>query len=97
MAFRVELTKTSLANLESIYESIHAESSEQAFRWFNGLERAILSLRENSDGGSRAPENGAFRQLLYGRKPNFYRISIRCITKKALSECITSATVPGPH
>lgn len=74
MAFRVELTRTALANLEAIFESIHADSSELAFRWFNGLERAILSLRESPDRGSRTPESESFRHLLYGTKPHFYRI-----------------------
>lgn len=74
MAFRVDLTKTALANLELIYESIRAESSKQAFRWFNGLERAILSLRTNPDRGSRTPESQNFRQILYGSKRHFYRI-----------------------
>src|SRR5271157_1411624 len=42
MTFRVELTSRAQQDLAAIYEYIHAGSSTHAFRWFNGLEDAIL-------------------------------------------------------
>ncbi len=48
MAFRVELTRRARRDLAAIYDYIEASSSTQAFRWFNGLNDAILSLGKPS-------------------------------------------------
>lgn len=70
MAFRVELTPRALRDLGAIYEHIQAESSTQAFAWFNGLEAAILSLEQQPERGSVTRETSRLRQLLYGNKPH---------------------------
>jgi toxin ParE1/3/4 len=75
--FLVELTARAERDLAAIYEHIHAESSEHAFEWFNGLEAAILSLAIQPERGMRTPENRALRQLLYGNKPHVYRVIYR--------------------
>jgi len=48
--------------------------SVQAHAWFNGLERLVLSLAEHPARGAVIPEDGSLRHLLYGRKPNVYRV-----------------------
>jgi toxin ParE1/3/4 len=75
--YLVELTARAARDLAAIYEYIHAESSEQAFEWFNGLEAAILSLASQPERGMRTRENPVLRQLLYGNKPHVYRVIYR--------------------
>ncbi len=82
MAFLVELTNRAQRDLAAIYEYIQAETSDQAFRWFNGLEAAIFSLASQPEYGVRTPENSALRQLLDGNKPHVYRVIYR-IGKRA--------------
>ena len=77
MEYLVELTARAERDLGAIYEYIHAESSEHAFEWFNGLEAAILSLASQPERGMRTPENPALRQLLYGNKRHVYRVIYR--------------------
>jgi len=74
MAYRVDIAERALRDLERIYLRIEADSSEQALMWFNGLERAILSLDEHPARGATIPEGGGLRQLLYGRKGHLYRV-----------------------
>ncbi len=74
MAFRVELTARARRDLAAIYDYIEAASSSQAFRWFNGLNDAIVSLENRPERGSVTRENSHLRQLLYGNKPHTYRI-----------------------
>jgi plasmid stabilization system protein ParE len=74
MAYRVEVTERALRDLSFIYGRIGAESSEQAARWFNRLEKAIVSLDKYPNRGPPTPEVGTVRHLLYGRKPYVYRI-----------------------
>jgi toxin ParE1/3/4 len=74
MAFRVELTARALRDLATIYEHIQAETSTQAFAWFNRLEAAILSLEQHPERGTVTRESLRFRQLLHGNKPHIYRI-----------------------
>jgi toxin ParE1/3/4 len=74
MAYRVDLTERAARNLRRVYRTINAEDSAQARDWFNGLEKATISLDENP---ARAPvilEDDSPQHLPYGRKPNIYRI-----------------------
>ena len=74
MAYRVELTARATRDLRHIYLGIHADDSEQAFRWFNGLEAMVCSLEEHPARGAITPESRKLHHLLYGNKPNVYRI-----------------------
>ena len=74
MAYRVDITERAERDLEHIYLTIEADSSEQARIWFNGLERTVLSLDEHPVRGAPIPEGGALRHLLYGRKGHRYRV-----------------------
>jgi plasmid stabilization system protein ParE len=74
MAYRVDITERAEHDLERIYVTIEADSSEQARVWFNGLERAVLSLDEHPARGTPFLEDSELRHLLYGRKGHRYRI-----------------------
>jgi plasmid stabilization system protein ParE len=74
MAYRVELTARAGRNLKRIFRHINAESSLQASVWFNELEAAILSLDKHPERCPATPENPALRNLLFGKKPNVYRV-----------------------
>src|SRR5262245_7386530 len=74
MVYLVRLADRALADLEHIYDAIEAESSEAAWRWFNGLVRTIYSLAENSLRGHVTRETKSHRQLIYGKGRNLYRV-----------------------
>jgi toxin ParE1/3/4 len=74
MTYRIELTARASRNLKRIFQHINAESSPQAFAWFNELEAAILSLDQHPQRSPVTPENRALRHLLFGKRPNLYRI-----------------------
>jgi plasmid stabilization system protein ParE len=60
--------------MEAIYEFIEADSSESAAAWFNKRSQAVYSLEQYPNRGTVIPENEKLRQLLFGGKPNIYRI-----------------------
>jgi len=74
MAYQVRLTRRALGDLARIYQHIQAEVSPQALNWFNGMEKAIYSLEQHPDRAPTTPEDSKLRHLLYGRKPDVYRI-----------------------
>ncbi len=73
-AYRVELTERALLDLEAIYSYIEAAESQSAYRWYDGLEETVFSLKKLPQRGIRTPEDAKLRQILYGNKPHFYRI-----------------------
>jgi plasmid stabilization system protein ParE len=81
MAYAVELTRRAGRDLEYLYLYIAADDSDSARRWFNGLEIAIQSLEVFPKRCPRAPESRIaglkLRNLLYGDKPNVYRVVFR--------------------
>ena len=82
MAFRVEYTLRAETDLFEILDWLIAEhAGEAGLRWFEGLEEAISSLAEMPSRCGLAPENDEFsfeiRHLLYGRKPDVYRVVFR--------------------
>lgn len=74
MAYRVDLTERAARDLRRLYQTIDGGASAQAHAWFNGLERLVLSLDEHPARGAVLPEENDLRHLLYGRKPNVYRV-----------------------
>jgi len=79
MAFRVEQTEQADLDLDGILEWLLAQQAgETGLRWFQGLKEACDSLSELPHRCGLAPENAEFpfevRQLIYGRKPHFYRV-----------------------
>jgi plasmid stabilization system protein ParE len=78
MAYRVEIARSAVADLEELYLWVVARAPHQGARWFNGLERAVLSLAELPKRCPVAPESFhpglPVRVLNYGRKPHVYCI-----------------------
>ena len=78
MAYRVDIAKNAEGELEELYFWVAARAPQQGAKWFNGLERAVLSLDQSPKRCPIAPENidpdRAVRVLSYGRKPHVYRI-----------------------
>jgi plasmid stabilization system protein ParE len=60
--------------MELIYDYIHTDASEQAYACFNRFAKAIWSLERFPGRGSVVPESKKLRQLIFGKKPNLYRI-----------------------
>lgn len=78
MAYRVEIARNAEAELEELYLWVVARAPQQGAKWFNGLERAVLSLDHYPRRCPVAPEsidpNQPVRVLKYGRKPHVYRV-----------------------
>jgi plasmid stabilization system protein ParE len=74
MTYRVDLTERAARDLRHIYETINADDVVRARAWFNGLEKAILRLDQHPARAPTIPEDHSLRHLLYGRRPNVYRI-----------------------
>src|ERR1700733_12599066 len=77
MAYLVRIASRAERDLRSLYDEIDAPGSASAQRWYQGLKHAILSLDENPNRTSVAPENKKLRHLVYGEKPHLYRIIYR--------------------
>ena len=78
MAYRVEIARNAEAELEEVYRWVVARAPQQGSKWFNGLERAVLSLDEHPKRCPVAPESidadHPVRVLSYGRRPHVYHI-----------------------
>jgi len=81
MAYLVNITPRAERDLIQIYDCINARNSEAAFHWYRGLKEAILSLREHPNRCPVTPENRQLRHLLYGHKPDIYRVIYRVLEK----------------
>jgi plasmid stabilization system protein ParE len=88
MAYRVSIGPRAERDLEDLYVVIDAQDSLMARRWFRGIERAILSLRQHPNRTPATPENKRLRHLLYGNKPYVYRVIYRVIEKRRLVEVL---------
>lgn len=79
MAFRVETTSRAKQDTIEILDWLISEQAgKTGLHWFEGLEQAILSLADMPRRCPVVPEQVFFpfevRHLLYGKKPNVYRI-----------------------
>ena len=78
MAYRVEITRRVESDLEELYLWVVERAPERGARWFNGFERAVLSLDQLPKRCPVAPESfdpdHPVRVLTYGRKPYAYRV-----------------------
>lgn len=78
MAYRVEIARRAEADLDELYLWVVERAPQQGARWFNGLERAVLSLDQHPKRCPVAPESidpdQPVRVLSYGRKPHVYRV-----------------------
>ena|SRR5438552_1179272 len=78
MTYGVELARNAEAELEALYRWVISQAPNQGDAWFNGLERAILSLERLPKRCRIAPESfdpdRPIRILNYGRRPHVYRV-----------------------
>jgi toxin ParE1/3/4 len=78
MAYLVEFSAVAFRDLEMLHMEKNAAESEAAARWYNGREESVDALKWNPHRCSRAPESRKLkrklRHLLYGKKPNIYRV-----------------------
>lgn len=78
MAYRVDLAKTAENELEELCLWVVDRAPRQGAAWFNGLERAILSLEQFPKRCRIAPESldpdQPVRAFNYGRSPHVYRV-----------------------
>jgi plasmid stabilization system protein ParE len=82
MAYLVRITRRAELDLDAIYAAINAEYSATAFRWFNRLERALLTLEQMPARCPVTPEDAHLRHLLYGKKPHIYRVIYRVMENR---------------
>ena len=78
MEYAVNLSDRAERDLDELFRYLDAANSNAARKWFNGLENAIGKLARFPRRGSRASEGRkigrSIRQLLYGGKPDVYRV-----------------------
>jgi plasmid stabilization system protein ParE len=79
MAYRVDITPRAERDLALLFVEINAEHSGAALEWYRGLKEAILSLEDRPNRCPATRENRALRHLLYGNKPQVYRIIYRVL------------------
>jgi toxin ParE1/3/4 len=77
VAYLVRIARRAERDLSYLYEEINAADSPTARRWYEGLRRAIVSLAVHPKRCPTTAENRNLRHLLYGRKPNVYRVIYR--------------------
>ena len=78
MQFQVVITPSAKADIFEINTWLLENSPEMAESWLWGISQAVTSLSKFPERCPISPESDAFdvvvRQLLYGKKPNVYRI-----------------------
>ncbi len=78
MPFRVEIASRAQQDLEALYLWVVARAPQQGTAWFNGFERAVLSLETHPERCPIARESlsaaSPVRVLLYGRRASVYRV-----------------------
>lgn len=73
-AYRVRMSARAQRDLERISDRIHAADSQAAATWLGQLVDAMVSLERFPRRGTITAEDRQLRQLLYGRRPDVYRI-----------------------
>ncbi len=82
MAYHVNFSARAERDLASLFEEINAEHSDAALKWYRGLKEAILSVEEHPNRCPVTREKANVRHLLYGHKPDVYRVIFRVQEKR---------------
>ena len=77
MGYPVRIAAGAERDLALSYEYIHAEDSDAAFEWCRGLNLPFYILETIPNRNPLTPEDPKLRHLLYGQKPDVYRILYR--------------------
>jgi toxin ParE1/3/4 len=88
MAYVVSITSRAERDLAHLFEEIHAEHSDAALKWYRGLREAILSLEEQPNRCPVTREKDQLRHVLYGHKPNIYRVIFRVLERQKYVEVL---------
>lgn len=64
------------------------EYSDAALEWYRGIKTAILSLEQQPNRCPLMRKKDQLRHLLYGRKPNVYRVIYRVLEKQKQVEVL---------
>lgn len=88
MAYLVSITARAERDLLALYNEINAEQSNHAAKWYAGMKKAVLSLERLPHRCPATPERADLRHLLYGRKPNVYRIVYRIVETRKRVEVL---------
>ena len=88
MAYLVKLTSRAERDLAHLFEEINAKHSDAAQKWYGHLKEAILSLDERPNRCPVTPETAKLRHLLFGRKPNIYRVIYRVMARQKSVEIL---------
>ena len=88
MAYLVSISARAERDLALIYEYIQARESRTAAGWYKSLKAAILSLESHPARCAITPESKRCRHLLYGRKPNTYRVIYRIRERAKIVEIL---------
>src|SRR4051812_33072368 len=81
MKYEVIVMPRAQAEMDAAFEWLAERTAQHAPLWYNGLIEAILSLEEFPERCAPARDvrrgGSDIRQLLYGERPNTYRIIFR--------------------
>jgi toxin ParE1/3/4 len=88
MAYLVNITSRAERDLEHLYIEIDAASSDAARKWYKELKKQILNLEALPNRCPVTPEKKTLRHLLYGRKPNVYRVIYRVLESRKVVEVL---------
>ena len=88
MAYLISIAARAERDLAHLYDKINAASSGTALKWYKGLRNAILSLEEAPNRCLATREKRRLRHLLYGHKPNVYRIIHRVLERQKRVEVL---------
>jgi plasmid stabilization system protein ParE len=88
MTYVVSITSRAERDLAHLYEEINAENSDAALKWYLGLKEAILSLGEQPNRCPVTRMKDRLRHLLYGDKPNIYRVIYRVLERQKYVEVL---------
>lgn len=89
MAFLVKMSARAEADFAGLFVRIDAENSPAALKWYIGLRDQILSLELHPERCPQAPDHKSLRHLLYGDKPDVYRVIFRIEASRKLVTVLT--------
>jgi plasmid stabilization system protein ParE len=88
MAYQVSTSPRAERDFANLYKAIHAEESDAALNWYRTLKEAVLSLAELPYRCPVTPEKDQLRHLLYGRRPDVYRVIYRIMERQKRVEVL---------
>ena len=88
MAYAVNITPHAESDLAGLFDKVNAKYSDAAMEWYLGIKTAILSLEHQPNRCPLTRKKDQLRHLLYGHKPNVYRVIYRVLEKQKQVEVL---------